>query len=92
MAEYMICSTPYGVGKYIAETIPQDHKVFEYIGFMQRDYFGKITANCPMLFQTKEAAKQYRNRFCDRHNLPLWHVREYNATCNDVMPVLEETK
>lgn len=86
MAEYMICSTPYGVGKYIAQTIPQDYKCIEYVGAMQKDYFGKITATCPRLFPTKEAAKQYRNRFCDERKLPLWYVREYNATCNNVMP------
>lgn len=86
MAEYMICSTPRGVGRYIAQTIPQDYKCIEYVGTMQKDYFGKITANSPRLFPTKEAAKQYRNRFCDEHNLPLWSVREYNATCNNVMP------
>lgn len=86
MAEYMICSTPRGVGRYVAQTIPRDYKCIEYVGTMQKDYFGKITANCPHLFPTKEAAKQYRNRFCDERKLPLWYIREYNATCNNVMP------
>lgn len=89
MAEYMICSTPRGVGKYIAQTIPQDYKCIEYVGTMYKDYFGKITATCPRLFPTKEAAKQYWNRFCDERKLPLWHISEYNATCNNVMPAKE---
>lgn len=89
MAEYMICSTPRGTGMYIAQTIPRDYKCIEYIGTMQKDYFGKITATCPRLFQTEEAAKQYRNRFCDERKLPLWYVREYNACCNDVLPAKE---
>lgn len=90
MAEYMICSTPSGVGKYIAQTIPQDFMCIEYIATMQKDYFGKITAACPRLFPTKEEAKRYRNRFCDEHGYPLWYVREYNACCNDVRPVEED--
>lgn len=90
MAEYMICSTPQGPGKYVAQTIPEDFKCIEYIGTMQKDYFGKTTAHNPRLFPTKEAAKQYRNRFCDEHKLSLWYVREYNACCNNVMPVEED--
>lgn len=50
MAEYMICSTPRGTGRYVAQTIPRDYKCIEYIGTMQKDYFGKITATCPRLF------------------------------------------
>ena len=85
MAEYMICSTPQGPGKYVAQTIPEDFKCIEYIGTMQKDYFGKITATCPRLFPTKDDAKQYRDK-----RYESWYVREYNACCNNVMPVEED--
>lgn len=85
MNEFILCSSATGFGYYLAETKPCQYECHSYIAALSRDYYGHYGASSAQLFPTKEAARRYLEA---HHGIipDTWHIREYDALMNHVLP------